>query len=248
MIELSEVKIKDLLRSSEFQMRDGLDLVRILQYAKSYREWANMPPVTVAQVSTNGDMILVDGFHRVDALEHIGRGSVTACVHKVATRKEALLMAARANNEHGKELTRGEKHKAFRAYVGAGGHLDRHHSGGGRGRPPTTTKSYRVIAGELGGTVGHSTISRWMKEDFPQVAAKLAKDKMPWNGEGEGYRPPTFEEKEQSRVREAMEEALKAFRGITSRRMRGKLIWEAEELVTKMKARGAYKQYEPPGF
>src|SRR5262249_11471205 len=51
----------------------------------------------------------------------------------------------------------------FRAYVKAGRHKD--------GR---RYRSYRDIARELNGIVGKSTLARWMAQDFPEVAARLA--------------------------------------------------------------------------
>ena len=163
MTEQQEVAIKELHISEEFQMRSGLDRKLIVRLADAYKAGEPIEPIKVAQV--DGVSILVDGFHRVAAMESIGLGWWTTMANvQKTTRQGAFQMAARANLTPGKALTRKETRKAFKTFVKNGGHRD------GKRKPP---KSYRVIARELG--VGHVTIRRWMKEDFPEVAAELGK-------------------------------------------------------------------------
>ncbi len=58
----------------------------------------------------------------------------------------------------------------------------------------------------------------------------------------------TFAELAEVKTRGALKEALVAFKGVRSRFSRGELIHEAEQLLHKMKAVGAYTKYEPPDF
>lgn len=65
-----------------------------------------------------GVPLVVDGWHRVAALRHIGRGRVEAEVVE-ASRDEALVLAMMANLRHGLPLKPREKGAAVRRALGA---------------------------------------------------------------------------------------------------------------------------------
>jgi hypothetical protein len=65
--------------------------------------------------------------------------------------------------QHGLSLTRKEKREAFKAFVRA-----RQHVTGARFR------TYEEIAVACPNCGGASTMHRWMKEDFPKVAAQIS--------------------------------------------------------------------------
>jgi hypothetical protein len=115
-----------------------------------------MPPIKVALIEDA--RVVVDGWHRLAALEKIGRYEVEGEIVK-ATAREALWLAAQANLEHGLPLKSPEIRAAFRAYIRAQQH---------RG-PRGNLKSYRQIAQELGGVRRYTTIRNWMKKDFRKI-------------------------------------------------------------------------------
>jgi hypothetical protein len=242
MIEQREVAIKDLRISDEFQMRDELDLKRVARLADAYKAGDNVAAITLAQV--DGMLILVDGFHRVAALKTNGWSDVVnAEIHKT-TRQGALRMAARANLTPGKPVTPKERRKAFNTYIENQGH---HLQGrvNGKRKP---MKSYGTLARELG--MAKTTVIRWMQEDFPKVAEVMGNTAAnQWTGKKKN---PSFTEIAEFKTREGLEAARVAFKGVTGKLSRGDLIHEAEELVQKMKAMGAYTKYkpsdEPPPF
>ena len=161
--------IASLARDIAFQARlGGTHEGTIRRYAAAYKAGSDLPPVEVARV---GDVfVLVDGWHRVEALETLGHAEVPARV-TLATNEEALGMAALANLAHGRPLKAKERRRAFGMYVKGGRH---------RGSRPNTFKPYSTIAAELGYPVG--TVHKWMRDDFPKVAAKMS-----YAGRREGF-------------------------------------------------------------
>ena len=59
----------------------------------------NLPPVTVTR-----DMVLVDGFHRLEAAKRRGDEKIQVTIQDV-TEDEAMAMAGKLNISHGKRLT-----------------------------------------------------------------------------------------------------------------------------------------------
>jgi len=69
-----------------------------------------MPPITVFFDRT--DHWLADGFHRFFGPQKVGRESILAEIHN-GTRRDAILYACGANNEHGLRRTNADKRKAI---------------------------------------------------------------------------------------------------------------------------------------
>lgn len=154
-----ELALSDIIIDPKLQVRRKLDRNAVANYASIYKSGGSMPPVRVAQIKRGGPLVLVDGWHRVEALVLLGRGRVAAEVFET-TMKGARWEAAQANLRHGVRLKGTEYRKVFKAYIHARQHKD------AKGQ----FKSYRDIASEIGGTRGHTTIRNWMMSDFPNIA------------------------------------------------------------------------------
>jgi hypothetical protein len=213
----TELSIAEIVRDPQFQMRNKLDASAVKRYSDQYKLDKDMPPVKVARVDET--FLLVDGWHRLQALENLGRHLVEVEVHP-ATRKEALWMAAQANLEHGVPLKSAELRQVFRAYVKAGNHRT----------PKGRYKTYRDIAGEVGKSVG--TIYGWMRRDFPRVAGKMSGE--PGGGKG-GLEPAPKVASEIAAARAGIEQLATAFRATSNPEDRETILREAEGIVSQMK-------------
>lgn len=223
---ISEVGVDWILRDSNFQVRSKLDPETIRRYASVYASGGEMPPVKVAQI---GDAyVLVDGWHRVAALERIGKGTVKAVIVQ-ATKKEALWMAAEANLQNGLPLKSSEIRYAFRNYIRSKQYAD-----GKR-----NLKSFRQIAMEIGGLRHYTTIRNWMREDFPKLAARYSGEEA---GPG-GLRDKTLVNLFEKTVRDALKATQAAFKGVEGPARRGQLIKQAEDVLAEMKAGEPWKPY-----
>jgi hypothetical protein len=199
----------------------------VRRYASVYKSGAEMPPIRAALV--DGVLFVVDGWHRVAALERVGAATATVEIIQCGAR-DALWLAARANLQHGLPLKAKEVRQAFRAYVKARQHRTR------RG-----VKSYREIAHDLGGIKSYSTIRNWMIRDFPHIAREMGGDEGAGAG---GLDEWDLEEGYKTTVRTKLAEAQAAMRGVKDPEARGELIALAEEALEAMKA--AEKWRIPP--
>lgn len=223
-----ELFINEIARDEALQVRNRLNAGAVKRYESVYHTGGNMPPVHVAQV--DGVYLLVDGWHRLTALERLGASTVKAKV-TVATREEAVWMAASANREHGVPLKASEQRSVFRAYVNAKKHKL------ARGK----LQSYREIGAELGKPA--TTIYNWMKKDFPRLAAKMG---MQANGYGDGGLRPVPRAPHAIRAaEEGIQGLLKAFQGSTDPHERGAIIERLEAVLTEMKGS---ERWEPSAF
>ncbi len=148
-----QVPIADIIRRPGWQVRKGLTGSTIDRYAATYKAGGSMPPVALALVG--GVLLLIDGAHRLEALQQAGREVVEAVVNPM-TEAQAEWAAASANLEHGLPLKKAELREVFRHYIATGQHRIK------RGR----VKSLRDIAKELPG-VGYVTVRSWLLKDHP---------------------------------------------------------------------------------
>jgi hypothetical protein len=153
------VQIADIVLRPEWQVRTELNHRVIRDYATATIH-GTLPPILLGHV--NGALMLVDGWHRLEAAKRLKRETIMAVVQNM-TENYAKWAAAEANTTHGLPLRFREKREVFRRYVDTKQHRD--------GRK---FKSYRDIARELHGLAGKSTLQRWMADDFPSIAAKMA--------------------------------------------------------------------------
>ncbi|MDH4463120.1 MAG: ParB/RepB/Spo0J family partition protein [Acidovorax sp.] len=153
-----QVPIADIIRRPGWQVRRGLTVSTIDRYAATYKAGGSMAPVTLARVG--GVLLLIDGAHRLEALQQTGREVVEAVVNTM-TETQAEWAAASANLEHGLPLKKAELREVFRHYIATGQHRIK------RGR----VKSLRDIAKELPG-VGYVTVRSWLMKDHPELYRK----------------------------------------------------------------------------
>jgi hypothetical protein len=141
--------ISDIKRDARFQVRaHGTDAANVRAIKRTLEAGQDIEPVKVARVGRG--RYLVDGWHRLEALESTGETHVDAVVARMDER-EAVLCSLTANASHGKQLSRADKNAALVTFVEHGAHLDAH----------GTPKSSRDIRDELRGIYSHSTI--WSK-------------------------------------------------------------------------------------
>lgn len=224
-----KVRIADTLRDPAYQVRRRLDGGTIAKYAQAYRSEAPMPPVRVMRLP-GGTLILTDGWHRVAALESLGQATVEAVIVD-GTEREALWEAARANLVHGLPLKAREHRRVFQAYVKAGQYkLPSRRTKG-------ALKSYRQIAADLGGVVSHVSVRRWMQQDFPRLAAKMAAaDQEGPPGGLQDERGEDPETKLASIARDSLRAALVAARGVLEPGLRGTLVETLREALSEIES------------
>lgn len=227
--EVCDIPIKEILRDATFQVRQKLDKVTVHKYANVYKSGSTMPPVKVARIKDG--LVLTDGWHRIAALESLGKITVRAQVVET-TAKEARWMAAKANTEHGLPLKASEVREVFRAYVRAG----KYKTSQGK------LKSLRDISTELSGLRTHNTIRNWMKKDFPKIAMKYQADEP---DRGQGGLAEISVENHMTTASDALATALAASRFVNDPLDRGRLIKQAEELLKVIKEG---KPWEPEEY
>jgi hypothetical protein len=224
------VILSRLIRDHAFQVRRKLDQPTISKYTEVLKAGNDMPPIEVALV--NGGQVLIDGWHRVEAMERVGRQEAEAIVIE-ATEKEAQWLGAKANLQHGLALKKSELRQVFRAYVRAGQH-----------RKGRRHKSYREMQADL--SVPHTTIRNWMFKDFRHIAAKLGGNDE-FKGKGgltSSFDPATV----QTPAMRGLDEAFRAFQSTVDAEVRGEIISRMDELLADMKQSGNWTPPQPLDF
>jgi hypothetical protein len=226
--EPQPVCIAWLLRSPTYQVRTKLDAGTLARYQTRWesldRSADAFPPVRVALVS--GALVLVDGYHRVEAGRMAGLQEVLAVVTE-ASAAEARWLAAEANLTHGLPLSKKEVRNAFRVYMQSGRYR----------LPNTGFKSFRAIAQDLGGAVSYRTVWNWTQADFKRIAKQMS------GLDPVGTGGPKGVPKVDPMVVEAIEGLARlraAAAGVSDPEERGKLIRDTESVLTDLKAAGVY--------
>lgn len=223
-----------ILRDPRFQVRGRLDEGIIDRYSKVFASGNEMPPIEVAKV--NDSYVLLKGWHRMAALDKLGRKHVSAKIHNVGER-EALWIAASANLKHGLPLKSTELREVFRKYIRARKHRN----------PDGALRSYREIASDLGGIKTHTTVRNWMRKDFPRIFAEYATDETPMP-EG-GLRPVEPEKGHKEIALESLNQTLAAYGAMGCPEDRKELISAMEDALVQMRSGGQWKPVgENPDF
>ncbi len=211
------------------QVRAKTDPGTVKRYAQAMRVGAEFPPVEAVEL--DGVLVLVDGFHRIAAMESIGLTEVSANITPVASLEEARWLAARANLLHGLPLKAGERRGVFRAYM----HARQHRRGGQKG----ALKSYREIAGDIGGA-SYNTVRNWMLADFPRVFRAMGGQD--GAGPGELTEADTPGQRFAKEVHNALDKALAALPGVADPVARGRLLVKVEELAFAIEEAGVEQE------
>jgi hypothetical protein len=93
------VAIAQLVRDEAIQPRVATDSATVLEYRDAMREGAVFPPVDAVRTS-DAELLLIDGWHRVQAAEREGFTKLRVRVW-TGTREDAVEFAARCNIRHG---------------------------------------------------------------------------------------------------------------------------------------------------
>jgi hypothetical protein len=203
------VPVADLLMWKEHQCRGETHFNTMARYASAMQAGAVFPPILVATIK--GAPYVVDGWHRTKACIRAGIPTISAIVRK-ATAKEALVMAALANQDHGLPLKPKERRVAFRRFIKGQGNVD---------LKTGALMSYRQIAAALGNSTRHTTISNWVALDFPNLAETMGTP-APYLKEDDDAPDP--EGYNLDRALEDLGAVVRHARGVHSKRGRGRVV------------------------
>jgi hypothetical protein len=108
------VDIKRIIEDIELQVRkDGIDMDIVRDYTSGLEDpMDDLPPLAVFTEATewneNAELVLADGFHRIEAYRVMKRNLVPVSVFR-GNRQNAIIFAIEANAKHGKPLTREDR-------------------------------------------------------------------------------------------------------------------------------------------
>jgi hypothetical protein len=228
------IYITDIIREKKFQGRSKLDKATLRKYTQMYLRGQELDPIEITQVGKV--LILTDGWHRMRASELAGKETIKAVI-KQGDRRQAFFNAIIANLQHGLQIKKADKRLLFRMYMKSGQYLKE-----------DNVKSLREIAQDFNQQISHMTVKRWMKEDFKSKYRRYYTEEEGGNGRAEGFQPLQISE-EPVTFFEIASEAINNVRlmseGIKDEKQRGKLIWEIEWLLEKMKEDNRFEPFDP---
>ena len=106
------LRIADITKSDELQMRISIDEDTVEEYAEAMRRKAKFPPVTVFADAERDTLWLADGYTRLAAAERLGAKRIKAEV-TAGTFDDAFWYAVGANSHNGNRLTNAEKRRTL---------------------------------------------------------------------------------------------------------------------------------------
>jgi ParB-like chromosome segregation protein Spo0J len=104
------VVVKALRLEAACQCRVAITQDVAEEYAQAYRDKIELPPIVVCELP-EGDLIVVDGFHRVSGAILAGREWLPATVHAGESMVDATVLALGANQSHGLRRTNADKRR-----------------------------------------------------------------------------------------------------------------------------------------
>lgn len=111
----TSLRLAELVLDPKLQCRAAMSQATVLEYVEGLKEGASFPPVSVVRVE--GELLLVDGWHRHEAYRLAERTVIPATVRD-GTRRDAVLAAIQANRSHGLRRTQADKERAVVALLG----------------------------------------------------------------------------------------------------------------------------------
>lgn len=122
---MKEVSIEAIHYDEEIYPRTaGIEWHTVLSYQQAMESGQKFPPIVLTP-RDEGGYLIVDGWHRVRASEHLGMKAIKATVLRPMSRKAALEEALRRNMAHGRPLTFQDKLEAYRRLKRAGYDLEK---------------------------------------------------------------------------------------------------------------------------
>jgi len=110
MTKTQAVAVDDIILDERCQPRAILNAEAVQEYAELYAENAKLPPLDVVDVE--GDLILIDGFHRLAAARQSDQSFVRVAVLERCDIDRAIWLAASRNQGHGVRRTSADKRQA----------------------------------------------------------------------------------------------------------------------------------------
>lgn len=234
-VEPIQVSLDRLVMDPDLQIRGGTSQGTVYRYAKAMSAGIEFPPVVVVPVDP-GDpkrgFVLIDGWHRVEAVRSLVKGNgfeaptVTAVVlDGEQDRRRWQWLAAQANQGHGLPLPYKRRRDVFRAYVKAGAH-----------REGRAIKSARAMSKDLAGLVTHPTVLSWMRSDFPSIYRAMATD--PDREMDEVQKGGLMRDRDEALAKAAVahiEQTLAAYRSVGAQEVRDAMMKRAEGLLKALK-------------
>ena len=111
-MEIRSLRIGEIKADFEvYAYRDDLDDKTVKRYQQIIDD---LPPVDV--FNTDEGLILVGGYHRLEAHRQEGRETITATIH-LGTVVEAKMFACKANAQHGLNMTASERKRSRRDFI-----------------------------------------------------------------------------------------------------------------------------------
>lgn len=107
---MQTLKIQNIRRDCGTQIRAGMTEDAVTEYAEAIRGGVTLPPVTVYR-TPDGQHLLVDGFHRLEARSRCGLDAIVVEVIE-GTERDAILHAVGANAQHGVRRSNEDKRRA----------------------------------------------------------------------------------------------------------------------------------------
>jgi hypothetical protein len=149
------VSLDDIVCDERCQSRSAMNQEAVDEYADIYREGdVDLPALEVAKV--DGELVLLDGFHRFAAARAANHGFVRVTVTEECDIGRALWLAAAVNQGHGVRRTSADKRQAIRLALKSEIGFE---------------QSLRDLAEHVG--VSHMTVSRVRAEFEADLLAKL---------------------------------------------------------------------------
>lgn len=111
-----KLKLSDITVDHALQIRAGMDEPTVSRYEELIAEGRDLGELTVWE--EQGAHILLDGFHRLTALQRVGAVDAV-CAPFCGTKGEALICACLKNSQHGLHLSSADRRAAIKALVEA---------------------------------------------------------------------------------------------------------------------------------
>jgi ParB-like chromosome segregation protein Spo0J len=113
-VNITKVAVASIVLDPELQPRAVVSPQLVREYAYAMDAGAQFPPIVC--FSIDGQLLLADGWHRLEAWKRLGAGEVEVDVRE-GGRDEALLFSREYNAKHGARFTAADKRRAIVLYL-----------------------------------------------------------------------------------------------------------------------------------
>lgn len=223
------VRIENIHFDQLYQARLGVQDKQVKAYATAMKNGHKFPPVRLAWIDNKKYLIVIDGWHRVNAAIAVGADVIPAIVERMSYR-EAMGQAALANLSHGLPLKKKELRRVFKLFMKSSIYRKKNKQ----------LMSYREISTALNGCVGHTTIANWMKKDFPRIASAMGSIEH-GNSQAESARVD-LQGAYSRQAYEALQQTLINYKELSCPTTRYELYEQAREMLNEM---GKYQMFKP---